>query len=182
MRTRVVVAAAGALAVALLTACTAAPVQRTLNHPFLVPQDLAWQYATSCFGEELIGGGVISLSYGEGASRVEFAEDTPESQAEKARIEACLDEYRFADASNDLDYVDGYERSQLWDYYTAITVPCLAALGVELAPIPREDFFTPDQRPWNPYPSMQDVPFAELIDLYEACPPVPDYLQVANRS
>jgi len=89
----------------------------------------------------------------------------------------CAAQYRLEPRADGFTYVDAYERSQLWDYYTAVTAPCLVARGVTLEPPTREDFFVPDQRPWNPYTTMDDLPFDELVALYRACPPVPDYLR-----
>jgi hypothetical protein len=99
---------------------------------------------------------------------------------------ACSDgdcaAYRFADRAEGFTYVDAYERARLWEYYTAVTVPCLASRGVDLAPIARERFFVPDERPWNPYTSMQGIPFDDLVGLYRACPPVPPSLQSRHEA
>jgi hypothetical protein len=177
MRMRVAVVAA--VATMLLAGCTpvAVPLQRAAVPELVIPTELGWRYASSCTGDDVGGGGIITFQYGNGGSNVTFAEDTPESRAEAERIEACLDEYRYDESDDQLDYVDGYERSQLWTYYTAVTAPCLAARGIQLDPIPREEFFVPDQRPWNPFTAMDDVPIADLLALYRECPPIPAFLR-----
>lgn len=183
MRMRVAVVAA--VAVVLLAGCTpmAVPLQRASVPEVVIPSELGWRYASSCTDDLAIdAGGIIGFQYGGGASNVTFAEDTPESRAEAERIEACLDKYRFDQSDDQLDYVDGYERSQLWTYYTAVTAPCLSDHGVTLDTIPRADFFLPDQRPWNPYTAMDDIPIPELLALYRACPPIPEFLRAPTGS
>ncbi|MGN6502972.1 MAG: hypothetical protein ACTHKX_08745 [Pseudolysinimonas sp.] len=90
--------------------------------------------------------------------------------------EACLARFRIDTSRTAFDYVNVYERAQLYDYYTGSTVPCLARHGVVAPVIARSAFFDPAKRPWNVYTDMAEVAFDRIIDLYRACPPVPQYL------
>jgi hypothetical protein len=101
---------------------------------------------------------------------------------DESATETCRSTSDPGDRTEGYNYVDAYERAQLYDYYSAVTVPCLASKGVELEPLHRSDFFVPDSRPWNPYTSMRDRPFDELVALYHACPPIPEYLLARHRS
>ena len=40
------------------------------------------------------------------------------------RVSECYTQYRIETATS-FDYVDGYERARLFDYYTQIATPCL---------------------------------------------------------
>jgi hypothetical protein len=146
----VALAGAGVLAGLLALVPAAPPPARAVDAPFLIPQDLTWQFTTSC--------------------------ETPDE------LEACLDRYEFEQRADGFSYVDAAERAQLWEYYTAVTVPCLAARGVDVPPVTRQDFFLPDERPWNPYTALRDIPFDTLVGHYAACPPVPAYLQERHQA
>lgn len=97
-------------------------------------------------------------------------------EGDPEHAEACLKRFRLDTSRTAFDYVNAYERAQLYDYYLRQTVPCLADHGVQAPLIARAAFFDPAKRPWNVYTGMDDVPFDRLIDLYRACPPVPQYL------
>lgn len=172
MRARTVAIAAAAM---LLTACT--PAARERAEPVAVPQDLTWQYATSCLMNMTSGETVVSLQWDETGIEVGFDEDTPATVLDQQRIENCFAQYRFEQRASSYNYVDAFERAQLWDYYNAVTLPCLAEHGVRLPALTRAQFFVPDSRPWNPYTAMDDLPFDQLFALYRACPPIPDYLR-----
>lgn len=167
--------ALAALTIAL-AGCT--PVPQPKEEPVALPEDLAWRYVSSCLGD--IGSvGPAQISWGDGPAVVSFASDeqTPEQRAAAVQIQECLDRYDYAPTSTSYNYVNSYERAQLYDWYTRETIPCLADKGVEAPRIARTAFFDPAARPWNPYTDMDDVPFDQLIALYRACPPIPEYLQ-----
>lgn len=90
--------------------------------------------------------------------------------------EECLERYD-RDERSGLSFVDSYERARLWEWYHAVTVPCLAAQGVRIEPVARSEFFLVRERPWNPYVGFEAVAFDELVRLYRACPPVPESLR-----
>lgn len=94
-----------------------------------------------------------------------------------ATCDGCEGHYRSEERASSFTYVDAFERAQLWDYYNAVTLPCLAGRGVVVPALRREEFFEPGRRPWNPYPAMGDLPFDQVVALYRACPPIPDYLR-----
>ena len=170
MRATVAVAA---LALAL-AGCT--PVPRTTGEPFRLPQELAWRYVATCLGE-LGTIGPAQIEWGDGPALVSLADDpTPEAQAAAERTSKCLNRYRYEPRDTSFNFVSAYERAQLFDWYTRDTAPCLEAQGIAAPDIPRAEFFVPGERPWNVYTQMSTVPFARLIQLYQACPPVPQYL------
>ena len=79
-------------------------------------------------------------------------------------------------------FVDPYERSRLYEYYTAFTLPCLARLGIDITPAPRSLFSEKGGgEPWNPYLGME-LPFDELLELYQACPPRPASLDIEQAA
>ena len=96
-------------------------------------------------------------------------------------LEPCAGVPARGNDEHGFNYVDAFERAQLWDYYNAVTLPCLDARGRRRRPT-RAEFFLPDQRPWNPYTAMDDLPFDQLFALYRACPPIPDYLRERHRA
>ena len=162
----------------LLAACTpVASPTRERTEPFAVPQDLTWQYATNCMLEMTSGETVVSLQWDETGIEVGFDEDSPATELDQQAVQACFDQYRLEQRSSSFNYVDAFERAQLWDYYNAVTLPCLDEHGVGVPALTRAQFFLPDQRPWNPYTAMDDLPFDQLFALYRACPPIPDYLR-----
>jgi hypothetical protein len=176
MRMRTIVAAA-ALG-ALLAGCT--PVSRTLDGPVVIPQEIAWRYAMHCVepvGENV---GVVSLTWSNTFADIQLeAPDVPAADlaALEATIEACLSEYRYEDQASPTASI--YERAELYEYYSGVTIPCLAGHGIDIEPVPREFFLAPDGgEPWNPYLGM-DLPFDRLLELYRACPPRPDYLETS---
>ena len=167
-------AAVALVALALaLAGCTPAP--RTTGEPFRLPEELAWRYVSSCLAE--IGQiGPAQVEWGDGPALVTGANLSPDQQAAAHRVEDCLDKYRYEPHTTSFAFISAYERAQLFDWYTRETAPCLTALGVKAPEIPRAEFFVPGERPWNVYTDMDDVPFDTLIQLYQDCPPVPDYL------
>jgi hypothetical protein len=187
MRARVValtvasVASVATLA-ALIGGCTApTPLARVHDRPLAVPSDLSWQWATSCMLQMTSGETVVSISWGDGGADVQFDAVTPATVLDTQILKACFAQYRTEPRPSGFGYVDAYERSRLWDYYTAVTEPCLRDHDVIVPPVPRSQFFLPDQRPWNPYTSMDDLPFPELLELYQDCPPVPASLSARHE-
>jgi len=176
MRMRTIVAAA-ALGV-LLAGCT--PASRSLDGPLVIPQELAWRYAMFCVEPAGESVGVTSLTWSNTGAHIELeAPDDPTADlaALETSIEECLTEYRYEDRVNPAATV--YERAELYEYYSGVTLPCLARQGLEIEPVPREFFLAPDGgEPWNPYLGL-DLPFERLLELYSACPPRPSYLETA---
>ena len=173
-----VLVSAAAVGAALLSLALIAstPAPRTAGEPFRMPQDLAYRYVATCLGE-LDTIGPAQIEWGDRPAVVSVAEDpTPEAQAALERTEDCLNRYRYEPRDASFNFVSAYERAQLFDWYTRDTAPCLEAQGIDAPEIPRAEFFVPDQRPWNVYTQMSTVPFTRLIELYQACPPVPQYL------
>jgi len=160
--------------VALLAGCT--PVPQPAVDDDMVPHELIQQYANWCFqnnvGDE---GGFYTYSIREDGADVDADDADPARIAVAQAIEDCLNRYDY-EVDSPLAFVPAYERAQLYDYYVTRTRPCLARLGVSVPEVERSEFFSSDQRLWNPYPQMQDVPFEHLLTLYRACPPVPDYV------
>ncbi|MEO8263020.1 MAG: hypothetical protein ABI566_10670 [Pseudolysinimonas sp.] len=163
--------ALAALALAL-AGCT--PVPRAASEHFVVPQDLVWRYVSHCT-QDAGEAGPFVFSFGDGPATIQFETPTPENEVVAAEAAACLDRYRY-DTASSFQYVSAFERAQLFDYYSGQTRPCLAANGVDVPPIARDQFFVPDERPWNPYTSIEGYSFDRLLELYDACPPVPRYL------
>jgi hypothetical protein len=175
MRMRGIVALVAAAL--LLAGCAPAPQPDAPLGPITIPPDLSWQYASTCLStSDSLGPSSMSWGADQDAS-VQFEEDTPETQAAAAEMVECLDRYPYEPGTQDFGLVDAFERSQLYDYYTSVTLPCLQRHGIEPEPVARTTFFAPDRRPWNPYPDMQGVAFEKLYVAYRACPPVPEYLQ-----
>jgi hypothetical protein len=172
-----------AIPVLALAACTAItpPVARAHDEPFAIPQDLTWQYATSCMMQMTSEGTVVGLQWDETGIEVRFEDETAETLLDQQRLKNCFAQYRTEQRADSFSYVDAFERAQLWDYYSAVTEPCLTAHGVTVPALTRAQFFVPDQRPWNPYTAMDDLPFEELVALYQACPPIPDYLAARHE-
>jgi hypothetical protein len=167
----------GVAAVALLAGCAPSPQPDPPLGPITIPPELSWQYAHTCFGDDMAP---VAASWGPGVTAdVHFEVESPESAAIAAQVEACLDQYPYEDGQSDFGFVDPFERAQLYDYYMSMTVPCLARHGIDLDPVARTTFFAPDRRPWNPYQETDftGVPFLKLYSAYRACPPVPEYLQ-----
>lgn len=180
MRARTVAVTAAAIAAAmLLAACTpaASPLARERTQPAAVPQDLTWQFATTCLEEMTSGETVVSLHWDETGIEVGFEGESPATQRDRLAVEDCFTRYRLERRATGFTFVDAFERAQLWDYYNTVTLPCLDAHGVAVPALTRAQFFVPDQRPWNPYTAMDDLPFDQLLALYRSCPPVPDYLR-----
>ena len=187
MRRRTVVLFAG-VAVAVMAAFAAAVavasppnrlLERAVEQPIVIPQGLAWRYAQTCvFAVETVG--VTELRWNnEGAdAEVEAtAEPGVDTEAIETQIETCLEKYRYEERPAILP--SDADRAQLYDFYTGVTLPCLAYRGIDVHPEPRELFFAPVGEPWNPYLGMEQ-PIDRLLELYEACPPVPAYLGEAG--
>ena len=173
MRMRAVLAAA-ALGV-LLVGCTTVP--RAVDRPLVIPPDIAWRYAMSCVsaaGDV----GVDSLAWSNAGAEVHLdlsADPAVDTAALEDGIEACLTAHPYGERDS---FVDPYERSRLYEYYISDTIPCLARQGIDITPAPRSQF---DEKsggePWNPYLGM-DMPFDDLLELYNACPPRPASLGI----
>ncbi|HEX2550132.1 MAG TPA: hypothetical protein VHK64_00940 [Nocardioidaceae bacterium] len=157
----------------LLAGCT--PQPQPAAETDLVPHELIQQYTRSCTGPIENATGTFAYSIGSGPASVIAEIDTPENRAAVAAVLECLNRYRYEEESP-LQFVTAYERAELYDYYIGSTVPCLAEHGVTAPSVPRAQFFFSDRRYWNPYPEMDDIPFDELLTLYRACPPVPEYV------
>jgi hypothetical protein len=179
MRMRAIVAtgAVGAVLVALLAGCT--PTPRAHDGPVIIPQGVAWQYATSCV--EADGDvGVMAMEWSNAGADVVLESDDPaiDIPALEAQIEACLTEYRYEEHTD--AYIDPYERERLYEYYSTFTVPCLANEGIEVEPMRRSTFYASGGgEPWNPYPGL-NLPFERLFELYRLCPPRPASLSEAD--
>ena len=160
--------------VALLAGCTPAP--QPVVDDDVVPHELIQQYANWCFqnnvGDE---GGFYNYLIREDGAEVNAEDTDPARIAVAQAIEDCLNRHGY-EVDSPLAYVSAYERAQPYDYYTTRTRPCLAAAGVDVPEISRQQFFASDRRPWNPYPDMPTESFEDLLTLYRACPPVPDYV------
>ena len=83
----------------------------------------------------------------------------------EAQIEGCLTEHRYEDQID--PFVDPYERARLYEYYTAVTIPCLARRGDRRQARCRSPSSRNRQggEPWNPYLGMEQ-PFDRLLELY----------------
>lgn len=176
MRAEVIVAAA-ALG-ALLVGCTPAP--RAHEGPVVIPQEIAWRYAMSCI-EPAGPVGITSLQWNNSGAEIHL-EPLEASSVDiplmETQIEDCLTEHRYEDQID--PFVDPYERARLYEYYTAVTIPCLAREGVDIKPVPFAFFEEPaGGEPWNPYLGMEQ-PFDRLLELYRACPPRPESLNTAD--
>jgi hypothetical protein len=179
MRMRAIIAtgAAAAALAGLLAGCTQAP--RAHSGPLVIPQAIAWHYATSCIapaGDV----GVMALEWSNEGANIVLESDDPtiDIPALEAQIEACLGEYRYQEHTD--AYVDPYERERLYEYYATFTVPCLANEGIEIEPMRRTVFYASGGgEPWNPYLEM-NLPFERLIELYRLCPPRPASLSEAD--
>jgi hypothetical protein len=173
MRMRTIVAAA-ALG-ALLAGCT--PVSRAVDGPLVLPPEIAWRYASFCIETAGTGVSVTALHWSNAGADVDLeavGDQTTDLDALELEIEGCLTEYRYEE--REIANASIYERAELYEYYTGVTIPCLARQGIDVDPVPREVFIDPDGgEPWNPYFSM-DIPFEQLLGLYETCPPRPDSL------
>ena len=173
MRMRTI-AAAAALGM-LLAGCT--PISRAVDGPVVIPQGIAWRYAEFCMEGLQDGIWVELLSWSNAGADVELEMATTvdiDAEALEAEIESCLSEYRYQEwVSPDATL---FERVELYEYYSGVTLPCLAAQGLDIEPVPRGYFLEPvGGEPWNPYLGM-DLPFDRLLELYQACPPRPAYL------
>jgi len=173
MRMRTI-AAAAALGM-LLAGCT--PMSRAVDGPVVIPQGIAWRYAEFCMDSLVEGISVELLHWSNAGADVELEVATTvdvDTEALEAEIESCLSEYRYEEwVSPDATM---FERVELYEYYSGVTLPCLAAHGLDIEPVPRRYFLEPDGgEPWNPYLGM-DLPFDRLLELYKDCPPRPDYL------
>jgi hypothetical protein len=173
MRMRTI-AAAAALGM-LLAGCT--PVSRAVDGPVVIPQGIAWRYAEFCLQPAGDGLWVASLSWSNAGADIELEAATNldvDIAALEAEIEECLTAYRYQEWVSPAATM--FERVELYEYYSGVTLPCLAAHGVDIEPVSRQYFLEPDGgEPWNPYLGM-DLPFDRLLELYQACPPRPAYL------
>jgi hypothetical protein len=164
-------ALAAAVLGVLLAGCT--PVPRAHDGPIVIPQEIAWRYAMSCVtsaGDV----GISSLAWSnEGAEvHLDLSDDTSiDSAGLETQIEECLTEHHYEEAVD--SFVDPYERARLYEFYSAVTIPCLARQGVDIRPVPWAMFTEPaGGEPWNPYLGME-LPFDRLLELYQVCPPRP---------
>ncbi|MEO5920813.1 MAG: hypothetical protein ABIQ01_06690 [Pseudolysinimonas sp.] len=175
MRAILAVAALGPL----LAGC--APQPHPEGGPIVIPQEIAWRYAMYCI--ELAGDvGISSLAWDNSGAEAHLDEttdpaiDTAELETE---IETCLTRDQY-EAKVD-PFVDPYERARLYEYYSAVTIPCLAREGMDITPAPRYLFSSlAGGEPWNPYLGM-DLPFDRLLELYRACPPRPASLAAGGQ-
>ena len=176
MRMRAIVASAAVATVlgATLTGCTPAP--RAHDGPVVIPQAIAWRYAMSCItsaGDV----GVTELQWSNEGAEVKL--DVSNGSASEIagledQVEECLTAHRYEEAVD--TFVDPYERERLYEYYQAVTVPCLQRQGIDLPPAPHVTFAVAGGgEPWNPYLGM-DLPFDRLLELYRECPPRPSSL------
>jgi len=177
MRTIVLAAALGMV----MAGCT--PVSRALESPVVIPQEIAWRYAMFCIEPAGLEAVVTSLAWSNAGADIELeAPDDPtvDVAALETAVEDCLTQYRYEESARLAP--DLYERAELYDYYLAVTLPCLDRQGLDIEPVPREFFLAPDGgEPWNPYLGME-LPFERLLELYRACPPRPDFLDTAGSA
>jgi hypothetical protein len=176
MRMRTIVAVAALCAV--LAGCT--PAARGVDGPVVLPQEIAWRYAMFCVEPAGESVAITSLIWTNAGAAVDLeAPDDPAVDLDdlETRIEQCLTEYRYEEWVSPSATV--FERVELYEYYSGVTLPCLARRGLDIEPVPREFFLQPGGgEPWNPYLGM-DLPFERLLELYRACPPRPGYLDSA---
>lgn len=64
-----------------------------------------------------------------------------------ATCDGCDADYRSEERASSYTYVDAFERAQLWDYYNAVTLPCLAGRGVVIPPPPIPDYLRDGHEP-----------------------------------
>jgi hypothetical protein len=127
--------------------------------------------------------GITSLMWSNSGAEIDLeAPDDPELDlaALETRIEDCLTEYRYEEWVSPSATM--FQRMELYEYYSGVTLPCLTRQGMDIEPVPREFFLQPEGgEPWNPYLGM-DLPFERLLELYRACPPRPEYLENADAA